>query len=332
MGTFDPAKYVRRVGRRLVHEFENAGLATTPGQKGDVKEHSVRKELEGILPRGIGVGEGFVIDLSGNTSRQMDVILYERDLCPAFSLGGPEATYYPVEGVLAVGEIKSTIGKRELEDAFDKIRSVKALKRAFERFREEKGVYIGRRYGESGQGLTEGFHLDSTNLGDIFGFALAETSRPKFTIEDAKSDKPYSRGILGHYCNNVEGMGDDTLCPDMVVFLDGIIVEARNSNVGGHSGRYVPVRAKRTLPHAIGPAPTESPFGDLIKRLWHRYQMGLTAHIPLERYLDIKPEGDPGRIWLRIVNAPSHIEVEADYRTPIEHINNKLIPLSNQGR
>ena len=61
----------------------------------------------------------------------MDVILYERDLCPEFCINNsPETTYYPAEGVLAVGEIKSTIGKRELADSFEKLRSVKALQRA----------------------------------------------------------------------------------------------------------------------------------------------------------------------------------------------------------
>ena len=110
--TFDPGNFVRRIGRDLVHAFARAREATTPELVGDAMEQPVRDELEQILPRGIGVGSGCVIDTRGGTSRQMDVVLYERDLCPVFCINkSPETTYYPVEGVLAVGEVKSRIGK-----------------------------------------------------------------------------------------------------------------------------------------------------------------------------------------------------------------------------
>ena len=40
-------------------------------------EQPVRDQLEQVLPRGIAVGEGFVIDSYGGTSRQQDVVLYD---------------------------------------------------------------------------------------------------------------------------------------------------------------------------------------------------------------------------------------------------------------
>ena len=43
----------------------------------------------------------------------MDVVLYEKEQCPVFCINNSaETTYYPCEGVLAVGEVKSTIGNR----------------------------------------------------------------------------------------------------------------------------------------------------------------------------------------------------------------------------
>ena len=114
----------------------------TPELVGDAMEQPVRDRLEQILPRGIAVGSGCVIDTTGGTSRQMDVVLYERGLCPVFCINdSPETTYYPAECVLAVGEIKSSIGKRELADSFEKIRSVKALHRAYTEL--ENGLYVG---------------------------------------------------------------------------------------------------------------------------------------------------------------------------------------------
>ena len=102
--TFSVDDFVARIGERLVMEFEAAREATTPVAVGDAIEQPVRDQLEQILPRGIGVGSGFVIDSSGATSRQTDVILYEKEICPKFSINKARGTeYYPCEGVIAVG-------------------------------------------------------------------------------------------------------------------------------------------------------------------------------------------------------------------------------------
>ena len=112
--TFDSTQFVRNLGASLVAEFENARRATTPELVASGMETAARKQLEQILPSGVAVGTGCVIDTYGSTSRQMDVILYERDICPAFRVHAddPKASYYPCEGVIAVGEIKSVIGKK----------------------------------------------------------------------------------------------------------------------------------------------------------------------------------------------------------------------------
>ena len=93
-------------------------------------EQPVRDQLEQILPQGIGVGSGFVIDIYRKTSRQIDIVLYEKDICPVFMINNtPETTYYPCECVLAVGEVKSVLNGDSLKDAFSKISSVKELTR-----------------------------------------------------------------------------------------------------------------------------------------------------------------------------------------------------------
>lgn len=128
--TFDVDAFITRIGTRLVAQFDDARTATSPSTVGAAMEQPVRKQLEQVLPRGIAVGSGFVIDSYGGTSRQIDVILYERDICPVFSINGtPETTYYPCEGVIAVGEVKSSLDRDSLEDSFAKISSVKRLRR-----------------------------------------------------------------------------------------------------------------------------------------------------------------------------------------------------------
>jgi hypothetical protein len=44
----------------------------------------------------------------------MDFIIFEKNLCPVFSINdNPDTTYYSCEGVIAVGEIKSTLNNED---------------------------------------------------------------------------------------------------------------------------------------------------------------------------------------------------------------------------
>lgn len=180
---FDPITYANLVGQELVSSFDTAGLGTTSVLVGSAREHSVRTKLEHILPTGIGVGSGCIIDSYGKTSRQMDVVLYEKNICPVYSIGDtPETTYYPCEGVVAVGEIKSSLSSPELEDIFCKIESVKRLKRfstepSWPRVMGTLGVPY-RRYGTTAPVTNQilgdmDYDQAQNSLDQIFGFALA---------------------------------------------------------------------------------------------------------------------------------------------------------------
>ena len=128
--TFDADGFVRRIGERLVEQFNDARAATSPATVGEAMEQPVKDQLEQVLPRGTGVGSGFAIDSYGGTSRQTDIVLYEKDICPIFSINGtPATTYYPCECVIAVGEVKSSLDGPSLKDAFKKVASVKRLQR-----------------------------------------------------------------------------------------------------------------------------------------------------------------------------------------------------------
>ena len=130
MREFNATDFITRLGHSLIDEFAEARKATTPQLIGEAIETPVRRRLEQVLPRGIAVGSGCVIDSHGNCSRQQDVVLYERGICPVFSINDtPQSTYYPCEGVMAVIEVKSSVASAELDDSFEKIASVKRLRR-----------------------------------------------------------------------------------------------------------------------------------------------------------------------------------------------------------
>ena len=129
-GKFSVTEYMKILGDELISAFAQGGLAPTPGIKGEARETAVRAKLRQLLPLGIGVGSGFVIDSDGNTSRQLDIVLYEEDICPVCRLNeSHEGSFYPCEGVFAVGEVKSTIGSKETQDIIEKIASVRKLNR-----------------------------------------------------------------------------------------------------------------------------------------------------------------------------------------------------------
>ena len=105
--TFDSAKFVRSVGASLVAEFEKARSATTPELVASAMETAARRQLGQILPSGVGVGTGCVIDTYGNTSRQIDVILYERGICPAFRVNYDDPKPESTEGEGIRGVLKA---------------------------------------------------------------------------------------------------------------------------------------------------------------------------------------------------------------------------------
>ena len=128
--SFSAKDYVQTLAQELVDGFAKAGMATTPGLVGSAREKAVRYKFEQIFPQSVGVASGCIIDVDNRTSKQTDIILYEKDICPVFSINeNPETTYYPCESVIAVGEVKSTLGTSELLDSFAKIESVKHLRR-----------------------------------------------------------------------------------------------------------------------------------------------------------------------------------------------------------
>ena len=214
--SFDSVALIKSVGAALVAAFEAGGLATTPGLIGSSREVPVRQQLSNLLPRGMGIGSGCVIDSFGNTSRQMDVILYEKEICPAFVLNqDPSSTFYPCEGVIAVGEVKSTMGSGELEDVFKKIESVKKLRRFTRESSAPRWKYVAvRNFGSLISAATSaegGYDQESKSTDQIYGFGLA-------------GRVALSTGSLAAKFIDLAATTTYPLSPNLLVGLDGCIL------------------------------------------------------------------------------------------------------------
>jgi hypothetical protein len=112
----------------------NRKFINHPGSKGDALENAWIEWLQKYLPNRYSVEKAIVIDSEGNTSHQIDIVIYDNWFTPfIFSQNGFH--YIPAEGVYAIFEVKPDIqgssdgGKNYIEYACEKIESVRTLKR-----------------------------------------------------------------------------------------------------------------------------------------------------------------------------------------------------------
>jgi hypothetical protein len=221
--SFDGAAFVRHVAERLIHEFAFSQGAGTPGLIGAAKEHPARVQLERLMPGGVGVGSGIVVDSYGAVSRQQDIVIYEK-LSPVFTHNdAAEATYYPVEGVIAVGEVKSGFGKKELVDAVAKCVSVKRLIRHAVATDEGLGApAVSFRHYSNGNCFAgtpaEQFDQERKSLDQIYSFVLCQ----RFTKDAGK--------VLEDFAAECRNAGVP-LAPNMITSLkDGTIYPFNSSS------------------------------------------------------------------------------------------------------
>ena len=279
--TFDAAGFVKDIGVLLVHAYAGARKATTPGLVGSAIEEPVRRLLSSVLPRGLSVGTGCVVDSYGRTSRQMDIVLYERDICPVFRVNDtPEATYFPCEGVVAVGEVKAGIDGPKLEDCFEKIASVKVLTRHTEEFQptvpREKRF---RNYGIAADvvGIRSENEDEERERGDVFGFVLAGTSRMKPDT------------LVQKYENRARSDGAGS-CPNALATLDGVYVLPF---IADAPGRSISKRSFHTGDR-VGYYEGVASFSYLIDRLYDVYSYGHTVPLAaFRRYLVTPDDSQP---------------------------------------
>lgn len=101
---------------------------THPGSKGDALENAWIEWLKDYLPNRYSVEKAIVIDSEGNTSHQIDIVIYDNWFTP-FIFNQNGFKYIPAEGVYAVFEVKPNLTGEQIKYAGDKVESVRRLKR-----------------------------------------------------------------------------------------------------------------------------------------------------------------------------------------------------------
>lgn len=118
--------------KELKFSLEKTRLAVEHNlSSGQVLEEAVRVFLRKHLHDGLGVTQGQVIDTSGNTSKQLDIIVYDAQSTPMLFTSEEQGhQLVPVEGVVGVVEVKSSVSASTLPAIIENMKSVKSLKKA----------------------------------------------------------------------------------------------------------------------------------------------------------------------------------------------------------
>ena len=107
------------VASELHSRAQQAGILANPTGVGQQREEVYRSFLERHAPKvcDIFLG-GYVFDVKGNQSKQADIIVTGSNT-PRFKLSDGDKFIAPLEGTIAVIEVKSRLDKRSLQQGLD---------------------------------------------------------------------------------------------------------------------------------------------------------------------------------------------------------------------
>jgi hypothetical protein len=96
------------------------------GERGAQREETLKQFLEVYLPKKCGIGSGQIMNSRDSVSRQCDIVIYNALECPLL-LTGKGYQLFPIESVLAVIEVKSSLNSKSIPECVENISSVKLL-------------------------------------------------------------------------------------------------------------------------------------------------------------------------------------------------------------
>lgn len=115
------------VAEDLISQAKQAGLLENTTAVGTEREELYRDFLERHVPKQCDVFlGGYIFDMEGNQSKQIDVIVTGGNT-PRFRLPGGKRFIAPLEGTIAVAEIKSRLDQARLYEALDNCSSIPVM-------------------------------------------------------------------------------------------------------------------------------------------------------------------------------------------------------------
>lgn len=99
----------------IINSYDASANIEHNGTKGDYREDEIRNFISEILPNNLGVSSGIVVDVNGQQSHQLDIVIYDKNILPTF-LKNQNLAFFPLDSVKYAIEVKSLINKDEMEN------------------------------------------------------------------------------------------------------------------------------------------------------------------------------------------------------------------------
>jgi len=118
--------HFKKESTRLFYD-ENNKVLIHPGEYGLYREKICKEFLRNFTPLQYDFGTGFVINSYNEISSQCDIIIYDPRFTPLIQASELQ-TFYPVESIVAIGEVKSTLSKQNCISALEKLSKIKKMR------------------------------------------------------------------------------------------------------------------------------------------------------------------------------------------------------------
>ena len=263
---------LRKSGKILEAYFEQTKDILHSASKGTVRETILNKVIRPYLPSCYGISSGEAFDKNGNTSKQLDIVIYDA----VFSYTIPYTEnfmHFPCESVYGIVEVKSKLDKEELNKAIDNIASIKALERESTHswtVTPQVQISINGLPGDSGRNPYFGmiFAYDSTEVDTVLEY-LKGINRPPQLLPNAIVLYSKKTIIIQGNGTQVEGFQKDIFDKYVSIYCGEDILAVFIGLLINYT-RYV------LLKTADIPRQTNSIMGEL---LLHSIAMGKTQQV-----------------------------------------------------
>lgn len=155
-----------KISKNIFYDEQNKKY-THPGEYGVYREAISKRFLRFFLPNKFNIHNGFLINSFNERSTQCDVIIYDHNSTP-FIEAADFQRFYPVETVVSVGEIKSTLSKVDFKKAINKLAEIKKL-----RTKIKNSTFLFRDIPE-GKMLPDVYAPDIFERDNIFSFLICQ--------------------------------------------------------------------------------------------------------------------------------------------------------------
>lgn len=179
-------------------KVKESGLFEHPVDRGEYRERIVQEFLRPYLPECYGLGRGEVFSADGESSRQIDIVIYDA-IFSSVLMKDENSQLFPCESVFGSIEVKTELTGQTLEQGVENIMSLKKLEREAS---DMLDILPFRRI-NVGQGLTYSTAKRNHYLGIIFAYKGLESYTVAKYLDELSND-PKKRMMLPDFVFNLE--------------------------------------------------------------------------------------------------------------------------------